>query len=272
MHRQTQYREQQIEQALSAVSALPGNRKAALLTHKPMAEAIIDRKESRMRNVLIGWWGRDERGHNEWVGRNLVIFGCPYMRTEDQASRYESARVFALLSGADPADWPAWTSDVEPDTWINEGEVEVRSIPRLPTNPQIRTWLLTHNTASVVQAVGRVRGVWMPHDDPGEIHIYGGLPLSGLGEYGLSVEEYRDDPTGWRTRDSYNKSQSEDARTRFLIAAEGLAAVGDRLTFRGINGFLHAAGQRGLNPRAYARWRAEAAGGTSKGHKSGRRL
>ena len=225
------------------------------MTHKPFAERLMTeyRHEIEKMGALVGWWGAHERGHNEWTGRHMVIFGGTFTSGAEQASRYESARVFALSAGAAEADWPAWDDEVTEGLWISEGTHEVQCLARLPSNPVIRRWLLADYCAAIVQAIGRARGVWMTSADPCEIHVYGGLPIVGLAEYGLSIDEYRDDPGGWRTVDSHNRAQSADSRSRILIAVEALQAVGGKITFRGVNGFLHAENLPGLSPRAYTR-------------------
>ena len=254
---QARYRQQKADQAMDALRSLPAGRKRALLTHKPLAELIKKTYADSLEKMEadVGWWGAHEKGHNEWTGRHLVIFGGNFLTTEEQAGKYESARIFALTCGASPEDWPAFSDEVTEGEWVCEGDHDVQSIARLPADQKIRGWLLRDYTAAMVQAVGRVRGVWMLEDDPCEIRIFGGLPIWGLGEYGLSINEYRLDPAGWRTLESHNRAQGEDARARFLVAVEGLEAVGAAVTFRGMNGFLRASGRAGLSAQTYARLR-----------------
>ena len=57
----------------------------------------------------------------------------------------------------------------------------------------IRRWLLRTITAESVQAIGRGRGANGDPSQPSTIYIYGGVPLEGLGEYGMQVDEYQTD-------------------------------------------------------------------------------
>ena len=57
----------------------------------------------------------------------------------------------------------------------------------------IRSWLLHMITSETVQAIGRGRGANGDPSQPSTIYIYGGVPLAGLGEYGMTVDRYEAD-------------------------------------------------------------------------------
>ena len=57
----------------------------------------------------------------------------------------------------------------------------------------IRSWLLRMITSETVQAIGRGRGANVDPSQPISIYVYGGVPLEGLGEYGMQVDEYQTD-------------------------------------------------------------------------------
>lgn len=248
-----QYAARQAEKMRDAIGALPRDRLGALLGHKPHVQLLqkTHRAELEKMGVLTGWWGRAERGHNEWSGRHLAIFGGPYLGPQDQASQYSAARVFALSAGGPVHEWPAWTGEMVGDLWIQEGATEVHAGAPLPANPKIRAWLLRHYVASVVQAIGRVRGVWQTAEKPCEIHLYGGLPLWELWEHGLEVGAYKEDPRGWRTSGDYHAQRALDARERLIAALEALEAVGGVVSFRNVNDYLHSVQQQGLGASTY---------------------
>jgi len=143
---------------------------------------------------LLGHWGMHHRAHNRWTGKSLVIVGSFYPPASRLRSLYQVSRVAALSAGASPENWPVWNDGMEmiSQEFISEGTHAVRNHLPLPADPHIKHWLLSRITAETVQAIGRVRGANADRDI--YVHIYGGVPLHGLWNYGLSVAEYADDP------------------------------------------------------------------------------
>lgn len=141
-----------------------------------------------------GYWGRDHRAHNRWAGRELVIIGGFYPPTGAVRAMYQVSRIAALSAGANPDAWPVWADDMEmiKNEYVCEGKADVVCRYPLPADPHIRKWLLARITAETVQAIGRVRGANCK--EPVIIHIYGGVPLAGLGAHGLTVDSYENDP------------------------------------------------------------------------------
>lgn len=187
---------------------------AVLLVHKKVQE-IIDPDGA---DELLGHWGADHRAHDRWAGRDLVIVGSFFPPIDAWRAQYQTARVAALAAGANPGNWPEWADgmEMEEGAWITEGARQVQSYLPLPSDPKIRTWLLETITAEVVQAIGRARGANLDPAHPVTIHIYGGVPLHGLGEHGLTVESYEADD------DSLGASRSGkalDARQAISTAA-----------------------------------------------------
>jgi hypothetical protein len=166
---------------------------AVLLVHKKVRD-ILDPDD---KDELLGHWGADHRAHDRWAGKDLVICGSFFPPMHVWREAYQAARVAALSAGADSTDWPEWPDDMamEEGVWVAEGATEVQSRLPLPTDPAIRRWLLGIITNETVQAVGRVRGANLDPSHPVTIHIYGGVPMAGLGEHGLTVDRYeRDNP------------------------------------------------------------------------------
>ena len=238
---------------MDALRSLPRNRPAAVLGHLPHIDLLQTAYGEALEKMgaLAGWWGAHERGHNEWSGRHLAIFGGPYLKTEDQAAQYSAARVFALSAGMGPVAWPAWTGEMIGDVWVPEGTTEVRAGAPLPANSVIREWMLRRYVAAVVQAIGRVRGVWQTVEEPCEVWIFGGLPLFELWTHGIKIDHYQDDPSGWRTLEDHNKQQSLRARERLIEALEALESVGGAVGLRNINNYLHSTGRPGLSATTY---------------------
>ena len=164
---------------------------AAILTHRAYldgasdgcAEELAERFEAQT-GVAIGWWGRDERGHNRWIGRHIAIVGMRLLGPHDQASLYARARAAAIWAGADPADWPEWDGSTERYDGV--------AAP-LPTVPAARRWWAERLAADLVQAIGRARAVSHTGAAPIEVRIYGGVwwpdLYQALDRYGLHVDE-----------------------------------------------------------------------------------
>jgi len=166
-------------------------RPAAILTHRAYldgasdgcAEELAERFEAET-GVAIGWWGRDERGHNRWIGRHIAIVGMRLLAPHDQASLYARARAAAIWAGAPAADWPEWDGSTE----HHEGVAAP-----LPTVPAARRWWAERLAADLVQAIGRARGVSHTGPEPLEVRLYGGVwwndLTDALARYGLRVNE-----------------------------------------------------------------------------------
>lgn len=164
---------------------------AVLLVHKKV-RVLIDPDGT---DELLGHWGADHRAHDRWAGRDLVIIGSFFPPMDDWRGLYQAARVSALVAGAPATAWPEWPDNMQMETgaWIKEGTHEVQSMLPMPTSQQIRKWLLDTITSETVQAIGRVRGANLDPAHPVTVTIYGGVPLAGLGEHGLTVDNYEAD-------------------------------------------------------------------------------
>ena len=181
-------RERAIQQYRALRKLHPG---AVFLVHKK----VRDHLDPKHKDPLLGHWGADHRAHDRWAGRDIVIVGSFFPPMEAWRGLYQASRVAALTAGADPIAWPEWPDELQMErgAWINEGTREVQSRLPLPTNPRIRAWLLHTITAEAAQAIGRARGANGDPSQPVTIHIYGGVPLEGLGEYGMTVDAYETD-------------------------------------------------------------------------------
>ncbi|WP_264318270.1 PriCT-2 domain-containing protein, partial [Acidithiobacillus ferridurans] len=186
--------ERELEKYRAAIQhheSLHGADTVAFLMHKRAHDALWPDPDTAPENV--GYWGRDHRAHDRWTGKHLVLLGSFFPPLDAWRSTYQSDRIAALAAGCDPADWPVWADDMEmvQGEWVSEGTHEVQSRLPLPAAVQIRAWLLQTVTAETVQALGRARGANLA--SPVDVHIYGGVPLAGLGAYGLEVAEYAAD-------------------------------------------------------------------------------
>ncbi len=189
----------------------------AFLMHKRAFDLLYPDPQTAPANC--GYWGRDHRAHNNWSGRNLVIFGSFFPPPDAWRAEYQSSRIGAIAAGCDPQDWPIWSDDMEnvKETWLREGDHEVKSTLPMPADPHIRQWLLSRITSECVQAIGRVRGANLA--EPVTVTIYGGVPLCGLGGYGLAVSEYLRDHESLGVVKAQAEAESQTAAMAALDAA-----------------------------------------------------
>ena len=180
---------------------------------------------------MAGYWGRDHRAHDHWSGKELVIVGSFYPPSNAVRAMYQVSRIAALSAGADAENWPAWPDDMAmvSGEYICEGGTDVKCYLPLPSNPHIRKWLLARITAETVQAIGRARGA-NAHNTI-TVHIYGGVPLAGLGQHGLEVDSYEFDPECLGpTKADFNESMNEQHKGRVetcdILAARIIAKGG----------------------------------------------
>lgn len=106
--------------------------------------------------------------------------------------------------------------------YICEGKTDVKCHLPLPTEPHIRKWLLARITAETVQAIGRARGA--NSEKVIDVHIYGGVPLHGLGQHGLSVDSYEQDPACLGTTKAEHMDEMHGMREDSLARCDVLAA------------------------------------------------
>lgn len=214
---------------------------AAILVHKRAADALgEDSKE------WDGYWGRDHRAHNGWTGRDMTVVGGFYPPVEAWRREYEAARLAALTAGCPEEDWSTWADDMPMVTglWVSEGDHEVQSRMPLPADQKIREWLLRRVTAETVQAIGRARAVNSERQI--EVRIFGGLPLFGLGDHGLSVAEYAADPVELgQSRAQVNADRHEAAMLRLDAAAARVVAKGQVISAASLAGEVQATGTDG---------------------------
>jgi hypothetical protein len=183
---------------------------ACFLYHKKAVDAL----DADGQSTDLGYWGRHHRAHNGWSGKSLVIVGSFFPPMEAWRAEYQCSRIAALSAGANPENWPAWSDDMEmvKDEWVCEGSHDVQSRLSLPSDSHMREWLLNRVTRETVQAIGRARGANSESEMP--VHIYGGVPLHGLWQHGLTVAEYAEDPACLgQTKAEHLQVMAEDRET-----------------------------------------------------------
>ncbi len=183
----TDWREREKERYQALRKLYP---EAAMLVHCKVHDAL----DPDRRDPLMGHWGAQHRAHDEWTGKDLVLVGGFYPPMNAWRQQYQAARIAALAAKATPADWPEWPDDMamQDGEWIDESGTEVQSRHPMPADPRIRAWLLDIIGAETAQAIGRARGANLA--EPVTVRIFGGWPLANIGQYGLWIDGYEQDP------------------------------------------------------------------------------
>ncbi|AFS52812.1 hypothetical protein LFML04_0576 [Leptospirillum ferriphilum ML-04] len=206
----------------------------AFLTHLPLAEKL--RQDRAFYGVDIGHFGRDQRSHNAWKGKKLLIsFGIPL--------RPDLRTVYQHCTGQ------YWTGDREfMSTHIPHrigDQVAQLSGCKLPVSEEIRDWERTLATAEIVQAIGRLRAVHAESDV--EAWVVTSYPLAPA--FGLQIDEIRRE--GGRTAGEYQDARWADTVSRF-DEARGQGAE----SFRQINTILKKLGKLGISSASYQKLRS----------------
>ncbi len=188
---------------LAAIAAtMP--RPAAIITHKSYLLYSSDKRDADAvakafeadTGVAIGWYGKHDRGHNRWAGRHIALVGMPILSPSTIRSLWQERRVLMRLIG----------QEIEPLS-ISDGSF-------IPDTPEAARWLMDIYAATLVQAIGRARGVNHDADDPLQIRLYGGLvnvamdaalwrhlvPIDATERYSDSIQVPRADDPRWRIR------------------------------------------------------------------------
>lgn len=174
---------------------------AAIITHKAYlkysqeayladeaAETAAQKFEEET-GVGAGWFGRHDRGMNDWSGRHISLVGMPLLSKEAIGGAYASVRAAMLDCGL---PLPAWDGVMDKEKADANG-------PPMPVMPNVRAWLIDEYAQSVAQAVGRNRAVNHPRECPPlQVQIWGGLQgaemNAALARYGVRVQEMRRNP------------------------------------------------------------------------------
>lgn len=197
-----------------------------------IAEATAQAIEDET-GAAVGWWGRDEVGHNRWSGRHVALFGLPLLVPGDEgegalADQYEVVRAAMLVAGDAGAAWPVLDGSVV--------RPHPQSVP-VPGQAPVRAWLLDHYGAKITQAVGRARAL----NQGGrtiDVLIFGGV-LGGemdqaLERHGVRVcatidnRWHRDEagrPRGAESGPEAVRAAIEAARAEGVVSVRAVAAA-----------------------------------------------
>jgi hypothetical protein len=184
---------------------------AAIITHMSYLKyATEDRDPQTVADafeqetgVALGWFGKHDRGHNAWSWRHIAIVGMPIFSPAVIRSLWQERRVLMRLIGQEIGQLS-----------INEGSF-------MPDDPEAARWLMDIYAATLVQAIGRSRGVNHDGDEPLQIRLYGGLVSPGM-DAAIARHLISIDATE-RYSDTVEIERSNDPRWRIRAAIEEIA-------------------------------------------------
>ncbi len=232
----------------------------AVMTHKTLAEKVIQRIEAGQvqgwrsaDSRQVGWFGRHDRGQNDWLElRHLIIWGVHRPPPDLLQRQYESERALAGQAGH---HWQPWSPE-RAEQWFplpyaaaDQGGLELAA--KMPVNPDQADWERDWVTANVVQCIGRLRALRRP-DERLEVHLHTHYPLAGHGLWLDRVHLPRPRVGGQQPRHEWQQERQADCRERYQLALA--AGVRSR---REINRFLKAQGLPILSGSTYKKLLAE---------------
>src|SRR5512147_788526 len=184
----------------------------------------------------IGWFGRHDRGQNDWIGcQQLILWGVPRPPPHVMERLYEAERAFAAQAGL---HWQPWTAErtlqwfALPYAAAEGSGLELAA--QLPTNPDQAAWERDYLTAQVMQGAGRLRPLATP-GLPLAVQVYTHYPLAGHGLWFDQVHPPGPRAGGTPARAQWRQELQEDSQARYELAR----AAGHR-SRRTINAWLKA--------------------------------
>lgn len=184
-------------------------------------------------DVLAGWFGKHDRGHNAWKQRHIAVVGMPILSPASLRDAWSERQALARLAGL---DLPAWTMD-------GDGSSDAMS-QLLPADPVQRLWLCDIYAGTTVQVIGRARA--LHSDDTITIRLYGGIVHkdldAALARYGVFITKVshntiHDAQPGRKPADPHAVVHAIER------ACDEIEALGARPTRRSVAERLRAAGR-----------------------------
>lgn len=157
--------------------------------------------------VKIGWFGMHDRGHNEWAGHHIAIVGMNIPNPPAIMAGWHERRILMHAQGVDNVPPLALSGDATKGVELF-----------IPKDPIVRQWLFDLYAATLVQAIGRARGINHDGDKPLEIRLYGGIEHpdmdAALEKYDIRINEVL----------RYERQRKNDPRWRIRAAIEAVAS------------------------------------------------
>jgi len=236
--------------------ARQGIGQVGVLTHQTLALLVRQQVEAgRVRgwrpedSALVGWFGRHDRGHNDWLHLTALIqWGVQRPAPAVLERLYEAERAVAALAGI---EWRPWSRE-RAEQWFAlpyatpDGQ-GLELAATLPVNPDQAAWERDRVTTQAVQTAGRLRAAQRPTERL-EVHLYTHYPLAGHGLWLNQVHAPGPRANGQQARDVWRQDLHADCQARY-----DLARANGAQSRRAVNQFLTAQGLPTLSGTTYQR-------------------
>ena len=234
--------------AVRSAMAADTDQPPAVIGHAPIIRALDDQH-----GAPAGWWGADERGHDRFADRDLLIDGIPMRSPGVWRRGWLTHR--AVLSYAGGQRPPPWSDEREPVAVEITPGVTATSTMAFSSDPMICAWQLAVLGADTIQGLGRVRAI---HHPGHRAVILGQAVPIGAGGYHKVTVIGDADPAGMpQTAATYHQGRACGTTIRLLTGAIALHDAGSVPSRRSINCWLRdVAGTIGVSPKSYQQWYA----------------
>ncbi|MBU2855928.1 hypothetical protein HF289_03250 [Acidithiobacillus ferrooxidans] len=144
--------------------------------------------------MMIGHWGKDDRGHNRWKdAKALFGWGAPLEPPEEYTINYA---IYRVVMGRHGVELEVWDGDVvtgPQEIATNGGETMLTTYFPMPTVADARAFVLDQVNAQIAQAIGRLRGVRRTAKNPADVLLFmGDYPVAANDhDHMLPTVEYR---------------------------------------------------------------------------------
>ena len=241
---------------------------SAIITHKSYLKYALDEVTddsaqdaadafAEVTGTKIGWFGKHDRGHNDWEGFDLAVIGMPLLSPESVSKGYGAVRAALARVGV---MIEAWDGLIEPK--------KTGSVP-LPVQVTVRTWLLDLYAATLAQAIGRSRAVNQKRTV--QVGLWGGLQTpamdKALARFGVIIHVRQQNPVHRDLNSYYERGTAIEWIDQ---AINELFAVGATVSRRAVQGNLIAHQRNASAASIDARLAEYRAEGTLPDNRAGR--
>jgi hypothetical protein len=134
--------------------------------------------------MMLGHWGKDDRGHNRWEqAKALFGWGAPLEPPEEYTINYAIYRVVMRRHDVELEPWDGDVITGPQEIETNGGETLLTTHFPMPTVADARAFVLDQVNAQIAQAIGRLRGVRRTAGNPADVLLF-------MGDYPVAANDH----------------------------------------------------------------------------------
>ncbi|MDA8153629.1 MAG: DEAD/DEAH box helicase family protein [Acidithiobacillus sp.] len=182
--------------------------------------------------MMLGHWGKDDRGHNRWKDALCLLgWGAPLEPPEEYEINYSIYRVIMKRHGVELEAWDGSVVTGPQEIEANGGETLLTTHFPMPTVPDARAFVLDQVNAQIAQAIGRLRGVRRTAENPADVLLF-------MGDYPVAANDHDHMLPTVKYRTSLGSALAQRATKEMAVVKEaattreeelGVAAITDAL-------------------------------------------